>query len=183
MEQLEIEFLTGNDGNVWYRTETECKRLTPGDTELVDNLHEKIKRLFPQSYKRIAELYSSSERNRVYYKYKIVSRFIRCNMGTDDNNKLDLDNEYINIERVTCPLRGICSDENVICCPNAKSVMTEEETKVAVMYSSGFSLQEIATTLRKSFSTVNNQLWNIGKRLGLKSRREIINLCHNLNLL
>ena len=183
MEQLKYEFFTGDDGHVWYRTPEKCVVLTSNDYDVIDFMLEHISKVFPEAISRLSYMFKDSELNRQFFNFKIVERFVRCNMGDDNQQKLDINEGYMNLERVSCPLRGVCKDEGIICCPKPNSSMSKEEQKVAVLYSSGFSVGEIAKLLTKSFSTVNNQLWNITKRLGLSSRRELIIVCKNFNLL
>jgi len=180
---MKVEFFTGDDGKVWFRTAEECLAFAPSDYDAINYMLDYIKRVLPAAYARLAEIFADSFCNRQYFHYRIVARFIRCNMGDDNHQRMDVDEGRFNLERVSCPLRGICKDEGVVCSPKPCSSMTGEEQKAAVLYSRGFTIEEIARLLNKSFSTVNNQLCNVTKRLGLRSRHEVIGVCRNFNLI
>lgn len=180
---MDVEFFAGSDGHVWYRTVDDCQQLSVRSTEIIDYMIEYISRTYPGTLRREKELFKASERNRIFFKFRIVDRFVRCNMGEDNTQRLDISGNLLNLEFVHCPLRGVCMDEGVICCPKAASAFSPAEQQVAVLYSNGCSISEIADDLNKSQSTVNNQLWKIMKKFGVKTRREIVNLCRNFNLL
>lgn len=179
---MKIEFFNGDDGKVWFRSDEGCFAFSPNNIEIIQYIVENIERVFPATFARLSELFSLSKRNRQFFHYRIAERFIRCNMGDDNCRQMDIDDGRFNLERVSCPLRGLCKDEGVVCCPRACSSMSGEEQKVAMLYMEGYTIKETATILGKSFSTVNNQLWNITKKLGLHSRREVISVCRNLNM-
>lgn len=177
-----IEFFCGDDGRVWFRQGESSAVLSTKEREIVVELLDIIRRVFPVAYARLCLLYKESRENVPFYEFKIVERFVRCNLGEDDCQRADLDDGRLCLERVKCPLRGMCKDEGVICSPEARSVLSREEAKVARLYSCGYSVDEIARLLNKSFSTVNNQLWQIKCRLKLGSRREVMAVCRNYNL-
>ena len=132
-----------------------------------------IEVVYPGAMKALKEVYKSSLQNYNFGRYKIVERFIRCNFGENDLLTYDIEHGSMNIEKVRCPLRQICKNENVICNP---SLSTDKETQVAKLYAHGLSLQEIADVLHKSSCTVNAQLYNLKQRLNLNSSRDIIKL-------
>lgn len=132
-----------------------------------------IEVVYPGAMKALKEVYKSSLQNYYFGRYKIVERFIRCNFGENDLLTYDMEHGSMNIEKVRCPLRRICKNENVICNP---SISTDKETQVAKLYAHGLSLQEIADILHKSSCTVNAQLYNLKKRLNLNSSHDIIKL-------
>lgn len=169
-----IEFFVGGDGKVWLRHGSKCQTLTASMADLVSSLAEKISQMFPAAYQRLADAYSESSKNRSYHRYRIVERFIRCNMGDDNLMSLDFDGKFMRLERVHCPLRGVCADEHVVCCPQPTSVFSKAEMQVATLYADGMNCREIARRLKKSESTVNCQLWRIERRLGLSSRMDVI---------
>lgn len=179
---MNLEFFTGSDGHVWFRDINGCQRLSTKNVELLDYMMDRIYRVFPGTYKRLQSMYKESECNKYYFKFRCVERFIRCNMGDDNAQKLDVTDNLFNLEVVQCPLRGICKDEGVLCKPSPDSAFSPAEKKVAELYSEGCTINEIAHQQQKSVSTVNNQLWNICKKFGVSTRREIVNLCRNFNL-
>lgn len=171
---MKIEFFTGTDGQVWLRQGGKCQTLSASMTQLVDFLEGKIRALYPAAHRRLTELYGGSSRNKTFFRFRIVERFVRCNMGDDNLMSVDIDGQDLHVEQVRCPLRGICEDEHVICSPTPASVFSKAEAQVVTLYAGGLTIREIAAKLRKSVSTVNCQLWRLARRLGLKSRNEVI---------
>ena len=171
-----IEFFVGADGKVWLRKENECRMFSTKDNDIIELVRDKIIRLFPKAYDRLREMFKELDFNKWIMNYRIVERFIRCNMGADNIQRFDIQEGFINIEEVSCPLRGICRHENVICKPDCKTVLTKAENEVVKLYVQGYNIDEIAAMLNKSRSTVNDQIWTITRRLGLDSRRKLIKL-------
>lgn len=152
------------------------KRLAPDDRAEVEYMLEKIGEYFPDALDALRKLASASQLNRRWYEFRMVDRFIRCNFGEADFLHADVEMDMFHIEEVRCPLRGICEHEGVICKPKLKLPMTEAEQEVATLYSKGCAPGEIARRLKKSISTVKNQLNSVTKRLRLNSTRDLIKL-------
>ena len=172
-----IEFFNNPDGSILYRTSGGAvKTFTKEDTGVVNTVIGVIRMVYIESYKALAELYSKSELNKSIFEYKMVHRFIRCNFGSNDLLKYDIENGIFNVEEVQCPLRGECIFEKIICKPRKVSELTKREDEVARLYASGLSLQEIADNLGITYSTVNVQLRLIRIRLNLRDCKQIIKL-------
>ena len=171
-----IEFFVGADGNVWLRTGKECRLLTTKDNDIIELVRDNIIRLFPKAYDRLKEIFKDFAFNKWMMNYKIVDRFIRCNMGADNLQRFDIEDGFLNLEEVKCPLHGICSDENVICRPDSKSMFSKAEHEVVKLYAQGYNVDEIAGKLNKNRSTVNNQIWCVTRRFGLVNRRKLVKL-------
>ena len=114
--------------------------------------------------------------------FLITERFIRCNFGSNDTLSYDIDEGMMHLERVSCPLRKCCKDENIVCNPKVHSPFFPKETEVAKIFAQGYVASEVAQKLGKSLHTVTSQLRNMTKRLNLRSSREIIKIVHELNL-
>lgn len=171
-----IEFYNGPDGSInvkpfnrpVFEYTIECKKIT-------DEMIIVIRDLYPIAFSALAELYSQSERNKGYFEYKIVHRFIRCNFGEYDALTYDIGNPgRFNIEDIRCPLRGECKHEGVICKPRLKTKLTEREQEVAELLCSGLTRHEIAEELSISFYTVLRHIANIKTRLHFKHTNQII---------
>lgn len=171
-----IEFFVGSDGNVWLRNEQDCRKLSQKDYNIIELVLDKIVKLFPAAYNRLKILFKDFSFNKWIMNYKIVDRFIRCNMGADNLQKFDIEDGFLNLEEVTCPLHGICQDENIICRPNCRNIISKAEMEVVRLYAFGYNVDEIAKKLGKNKNTVNNQIWQVTRRLGLKHRRQLIKL-------
>ena len=134
-----------------------------------------IRDFYPGAFKALSELYSKSERNRDYFEFRIVHRFIRCNFGEFDALSFDIGADGgFNVEDVRCPLRGECLLEGVICKPQMQTKLTERESDVAVRLSKGMSKQDIAEDLSISIYTVARHIANIKLRMNFKHTYQII---------
>lgn len=171
-----LEFFIGSDDKVWIRQGDSCRKFTMKETEIIELLRGKIERIYPTANKRLLEIFNELKFNKWAMNYRIVDRFIRCNMGADNLQEFDIEDGLLNLEEVTCPLHGICKDENIICRPKENSVFSQAEKKVVLLYAKGYSVDEIASKLDKNRSTVNNQIWQVTRRLGLSRRRQLIQI-------
>lgn len=172
MEQL--EFRCDSHGVVYFDDgKGESKRFTKFHREIVKVMIEKIKTLYPPCYARLATLYSKVEKSE--REFTMVERFIRCNMGNDDSQAVDMEYGDFNLEEVKCPLRGkFCPDEGVICKPQGFFKLSELEKKVAKLYVRGMTFDKIAEQLNINTSTVKTILGRIKNKLGVVNCREII---------
>lgn len=170
------EFFNGTDGSVYVKTpdkplfvyDSQCKDIT-------DELFPLIRDLYPGAFKALAELYSKSERNNAFFMFRIVHRFIRCNLGENDTLSMDINRAgTINMEEVRCPLRGECIYEGTICKPVLQSHLTDRETEVGKLMGEGLSAQEVADELGISICTVHRHIANIKARCHFKSSAQII---------
>lgn len=176
-----IEFYNTPDGSVCVKPVGQPMFvLDESHRELIQEMLVTISELYPDSFKALSELYSRSERNRSYYEYRIVHRFIRCNFGEYDALNNDIDAAGFHMEDVKCPLRGECLMEGRICRPVMKTKLTPREEEVAKLYSQGLDRMAIANELNISLYTVIRHLSNIKARLNLRHSNQIIALYKNL---
>lgn len=185
MEAGGIEFFTDGANELWMRyAGGDTRKFLQGEVETVERLAAAINKVYPKVYETLDRLYSKSRGNRMAHQYKIVARFVRCNMGADDMGKFDIEGDKLNLEQTRCPLKGSgdCPLENIVCNPRATG-LTEKEREVVVLYARGFSLGKIADILCKTKATVNHHLQNVRKRFGLERTRDIVMLAYLLNLI
>ena len=172
-----IEFYNCPDGSVnikpfdapmFVYEQQSCKKITQEMIVL-------IRDLYPLAFKALAELYSKSERNKDYFEYRIVHRFIRCNFGEYDALTYDINSiSEFNVEDVRCPLRGECLFEGVICKSPLNTELSPRESEVATLLAKGYTRQEVADELEISIFTVTRHITNIKARLHLKTTNQII---------
>ena len=95
MEALtNIEFFKTPDGEVMYKRQGEgVRQLDEHDRETVASLLSLIRTRYPEAFNAVSDIYSRSERNRPWYEFRMVSRFIRCNLGDYDTQTIDIDAE------------------------------------------------------------------------------------------
>lgn len=171
-----IEFYNTPNGQVC------CKRidepmfiLNEGHTELIAEVLTAIQELYPAAFAALSELYSRSERNRNYYHFRMVHRFIRCNFGEYDTLAVDINARgEFRMEEVHCPLRGECPFERVICRPTMNTKLSSREQQVAELIAEGYTIEEIGEQLHISPYTVKRHISNIKTRLRLTHTHQII---------
>lgn len=177
MSMLErVEFYNCPDGSInvkpfdapMFVYDESCKRITQEMIVL-------IRDLYPSAFKALSELYTKSQRNKDYFEYRIVHRFIRCNFGEYDALTYDINAVgELNMEDVRCPLRGECLFEGLICRTPLNTELSPRETEVAKLLALGYTRQEVADELEISIFTVTRHITNIKARLHLKTTNQII---------
>lgn len=183
MEARQIEFFVSPQGMVYfYGKNQEIIRYDMEQPELIRLMAQMIQIVYPEAYEYLFNNFIKSEKNKLYHQFLITERFIRCNFGTNDTLNYDINQGMMNLERVNCPLRKCCKEENIVCNPKVKSPFFPKETEVAKVFAKGYVASEVADILGKSLHTVTSQLRNMTRRLGLRSSREIIKIVHQRNL-
>ena len=150
--------------------------------ELIDDILSLIKDKFPDAYKALQECYKDSAPNRIYYKYVMVKRFLKCNFGQLDSTYYDIDNPKINFERVDCPLRLECKYDGIICSPLFKTSLSAQEMKIGKYWYDGLTKSEIAGMMYLSPETVNNHIRNIYYKLDVHEKAEFVKYVEEHNI-
>lgn len=175
-----IEFFNSPDGTVYvkpfarpmYAYGLECRDITDGMIPI-------IRDLYPGAFSALSSLYSKSERNKDFYMYRIVHRFIRCNFGENDTLSFDINRAgTMSMEEVRCPMRGECMFEGVICKPVLQSKLSPREEEVCRLLASGLSNAEAASELGISICTMHRHIANIKARLHFRNTNQIISYFH-----
>lgn len=177
-----LEFWKSPDGNIWYQDGGKSSVLTQSDREIIEYMTNILVSVYPSSMRVLRQLYSSSQLNKYHYEFKIVKRFLSCNFGENNLLTFDIDDGKINFEEVSCPLRGECELEGIICKPTPQLPFKNEEGKAAMLFVRGYRMDEIAKILNKSKNTVHAQIDNVRKKLKLKSVKDLIKTFHMYNL-
>lgn len=179
----QIEFYNTPSGYVMCDDGNYTTRLSESSREVVDDLLDIIRECYIDAYRALEQCYFKSSKNPRFQKVKMVNRFIRCNCGELDTQKIDFIDGNINIEQVHCPLRGSgdCQYENVICNPRRTSVLTVRQLQIAAALAEGLSPQEISDRLYISIHTVHNTIQAIKVKLNLKNTNHIITWYNNMN--
>lgn len=173
-----IEFYTCPDGSVNIQPFDEPVRVYDMSCrDITEEMLVYIKDLYPDAFKALSELYSKNERNKDFFEYRMVHRFVRCNFGEYDGLHFDISNPGVfNFECVRCPLKGECRYEGVICRPKLNTKLSNREEQAAKLLGSGMSKQEVAQEMGISLFTVTRHIANIKARLNLKHTNQIISL-------
>lgn len=169
MEQ--VEFYNTPEGDVMYKLQGQhVQFLTVKSRKMITELLDIIRTRYPKAFEELAKLYTVNEPNRLLYEFNIVSRFCRCNFGEYDAHTPDVDSDgFFHFEEVSCPLRGECRLEGVICKPRLDSKLTDRELEVVELISKGLNAQEIADRLYISAKTVCRHRENIKAKLQIRT--------------
>lgn len=183
MEKLtNIEFFKTPDGDVMYKRQGgPVRELSEHDRELVANLLSLVRTRYPEAFAALSEQYSRSECNRAWYEFRMVSRFIRCNLGDYDTQTIDIDSDgLLHMEQMKCPLMGAgdCRWDGVICHPVLSTGLTTRELEVLPLLAEGLQSQEIAERLFISKNTVDRHRQNIMAKLGKRNTAELAAYYH-----
>ena len=168
-----IEFFNGNDGTIFVVKPDSVKRLEMTDTEIIDYILEVVQNNYTEAWKALSLEYASAQRNVPYFKFVVVRRFLKCNMGENDLLDWDIDgNGQMHLEMVKCPMRGECPLENIVCKPKFSTGLSARESEVLALLAEGHSNQEVADLLFISIHTVKIHAAHILDKLGLKTIRQ-----------
>lgn len=183
METLRnIEFFKTPDGCVMYKRQgVAVRELTEQDRDLLGTLLSLIRTRYPEAFEALSDIYSRSERNRAWYEFQMVSRFIRCNLGDYDTQTLDIDGDgLLHFEQMKCPLMGAgdCRWEGTICSPTLSTGLTTRELELLPLLADGLQSWEIAERLSIAKVTVDHHRRNILAKLGLRSTVELAAYYH-----
>lgn len=175
-----VEFYNTPSGDVMVKKYGQpVRELTVNDRDIIDAVLSIIKDRYPEAFASLSDIYSKYDRNRINYEFKMVHRFIRCNLGEYDQYKYDIDhNGTICFEEVRCPLRGECQNECVICKPVLNTNLTEREKEILALIAQGLQAPVIAKELSLSVATINRHKENIKAKLMLKTVGEMVNFWH-----
>lgn len=176
-----IEFFS-YEGEVWIRQDGNVLRLSESNTDVIDYMIELVSTFYPKAYAALCDTYKGCAMNKWYYRYRIVTRFIRCNFAQLDNIPDISDNSHCAFEFVPCPLRGECKLECVVCRPEFDHKLSAAELPVMRLWFHGKSPDEIAEQLCLSPHTIHNHIRHAYERTGVHSRSEFIKYAVQNNL-
>lgn len=169
---------------MWYRTfDGENHKLTEEDRDIISSMFESIESMYPKAFAALKTMYyklfSWSIKR---YQFKVVDRFLRCNFSRIDNIQDISSNGCFNFEHVECPLRGVCSQESVICEPELETNLGSCEQEVMELLFKGFNQTEIAEKLGKSPDTVHNQIFRSYRKIGVREKADFIHYAYKNKL-
>lgn len=168
------EFYTCDD-KIYCLSDGETFEITEHDKEFIDELLAHVENFYPDAYKALQEVYSKSQINQPYYRFLMARRFMKCNFGDLDTTKKDIDDENVfHFEKVTCPMRGECKFEGVICFPRFNCKLSDAEMRVMRIYYQDKDIEKIADILYLSGHTVKNHIKAAYSKLGIHTRGEFI---------
>lgn len=177
-----IEFYTTPEGEVTLRPIGEPERiLVESDTDFIQAFLGVMREFYPDAYRALMTIYSSHD-DKKYRDFLAVRRFIKCNLGVYDN-MIDVDENWnFKFEFVSCPLRGECKFDKVICSPKFDSKLSDRQLEVMKLLCQGLNDSQVADKLFISINTVNNHRKNSLKKLGLHSMKEFMRYASQNNI-
>lgn len=125
-----IEFFA-YEAEVWCKIKDgEIYHITESDIELLSDLCEYISSFYPKAFVALQREYSACRHNIPYFRFRMVSRFIKCNFAQIDHIP-DIDKlSHSHFESVPCPMRGECPHDHIICRPQFNHYMTAAELRI-----------------------------------------------------
>lgn len=177
-----IEFFKNPAGSIVINDITTGKYYpyTTNCEEMFSFLYKTIQEDYPEALKACIE---SLPKNIRYVNFKATDRFLRCNFSKHDNLPDINEDGSLMLERVECPLRGICQHENIICNPKYNTHLSKRETEVAIELASGYKINQIADNLYISTCTVTNHRNKIYKKLNINNIAQLINWAYQNQLI
>lgn len=144
------------------------------DTEFTDLMFSAIEDKYPEAFESLSRLYRKSSANILFFKYRVVHRFLRCNFGEYDK-RYDID-EFgdFNFEEVKCPLRYECELCDIVCRPKFNSSLSIREKEVMKMIYHGANPLKVSQALAISEQTVLTVKRNAFKKLEVHSMQEFM---------
>ena len=163
------------ENEIWYKKpDGTTEQLREEGRCVVKWMLDKIENFYPKALLKLKEIEKRSQSNITHYQFKVVDRFCRCNFGSIDNVTDINSSGQFRLEHVSCPLRGICKEENVICNPEFNSNISDAEMKVLEPLYRGENREYIADILCLSPHTVNNHIRNAFNRIEVHDVAEFI---------
>lgn len=176
-----IEYYVSPDGvSINYQTSAgQFGQLTEKDCDKVDNLIEMISTRFLGCIERLEANYSKKITNKpskqvAFEKFRMARRFCKCNLAVIDHVPDIDDNGVMHLEKVYCPMRGECPDENIICNPKVNTGLHKRELEVVRLICDGLTDEQVSERLFISVFTAENHRKNILRKLNLHSKQEIV---------
>ncbi len=124
---------------------------------------------YPEAYAAVLQLYSKA----FQHKYLMAKRLFKCNLlNRDEKQDIDVDGNF-KLEFVTCPLRGECRHEGIICMPKFNTKLSDREYEVAKLIAKNLTADQIAEILFISPHTVKNHRNHILNKLNINSVLQI----------
>ena len=179
----QIEFYNLND-EVWVRKQSgESFQLTEREDKMISIVIEHLNNFYPQALKALQKEYAGSSLAPHYSRFLQVRRFCKCNFGAIDSRPDLTACGKMNLEEVSCPLRGECKLEGIVCKPKFDRKISAGEMRVIELAYQGLDYLQIADRLYISEHTARNHVRNARLRLGFGSKAELFAYCAENNLI
>ena len=175
MNKLEL-FIS--DDTLFADKENNCFVVDQTNTDLINEVLNTIKDCYPLAYKSLDAYYKDSKPNKMYHKYLIVRRFLKCNFAKLDKTHIDIEitngRMNMNFENIDCPLKDECKLKGIVCMPIFSCGLSDRELEVSKLWFDGLDTEEIAEKLFLSVDTIKNHVRNIYEKIDVHSRSEFV---------
>ena len=155
-------------------------------TEIISYILDNVRERYPDAYKALEKWYKKSAVNVKYYQYLMARRFCKCNFSALDTTNKDIESikndGTFNFEKVSCPMRGECQFEGIVCMPKFNSRLSSAELRVMKLFYEGNDKDEIGAALFVSPGTVKNHIKSAYLKLGVHSKAEFVKYANDKNM-
>ena len=172
-----VEFFKTPDGDVMMQNSEGVEKFSKENIDVIDTILNTVKENYGEAYTALQKCYGKSKLNVPFYRYRMASRFIRCNCGAYDTLKMDIDDlGRLNIEQVPCPLRGSgdCPYDGIICMPAHSRILSPRQERLASLLAEGRTNWDIADVMQISISTVHNMIQQVKNKLNIQNTGQIV---------
>lgn len=177
-----IEFYVTPKGEVMVHSLEGVHQYTPSDRRFTSLMMEKVEQLYPQALSAMSKNYQRLMPVPAIFEFTMIRRFIKCNFGKYDS-VMDIDHfGNFNFEEVSCPLRGECALEEIVCKPKFNTDLSDREKEIMELYYNGFKCEAIAEKLFISIETVRTHKKNAFRRVNVHSLAEFFQYANKNNL-
>lgn len=162
-----IEFFLDPFGKVMISDANGVRTYSQEDHDFTSLMFSRIEDEYPEAFKALCDIYRRSMPNTPYFRWLVVSRFVRCNFSVYDRH-VDIDTQgSFRLEDVQCPMRGECQHDGVICRAKFNSRLTPRQEEVMRLYCEGLSYEQIGEKLYISPETVKTIKRDAFRKVGV----------------
>jgi DNA-binding CsgD family transcriptional regulator len=176
-----IEFFSFED-EVWYRAADGTQKKLSESDPVVRGVFDYLSEFHPEALSALEEKYARFSPNIVHYRYRVARRFCKCNFGAIDHVPDVCSEGRMHFEHISCPLRGECPLEGIVCHPKFNSKISTAEMRVLELVHKHVRCDEIAERLCLSLHTLKNHKRNAYNRIGVQNTAEFIAYANAHNL-
>lgn len=177
------EFFTVDDKAYVMYQDSMIEEVTEKSKELIEEILDRVQNFYPEAHAALKEWYRKNSLNVPYTRSLMAQRFIKCNFGELDTTEDDVKRDgTFCFEKVSCPMRGECRYDGVVCRPMFNSRLSKAELRVMELYYRNTKIEKIADKLYLSGHTVRNHIRAAFSKLGVHSQAEFITYANRNHL-
>ena len=185
LELLNIEFYQEPSGEVIVRPRSGGTfLLAERNREFIVPMKILLQSDYAEAYKACEAMHEKSRPNRVYFDFLCVRQFLKCNFSQFDNvDDIDSSGRF-HFEYISCPLRGTCKYQNIICNPKFTTTLTKSDIAIMRMIvAQHMTADQIALSLSRSINTINTRRRTILRKTGCQNIAGLVAYCYEHNII